>query len=258
MQTRLYELAQLAKKRVQIGYYDSTQRVSRPHSGLVEAIFQCKKNPIISEIKYASPSSGKIRDPEPASRIARQMLQGGACALSILTDPITFQGGLHILSRLAKTLRTPLIMKDIIVSPRQLLAASQSGADAVVLISELFSQGLGEVDLASMVKEARHLGLETLVEANGIDEFKNLQRYGPDLYGVNNRDLSTFRVDLGTTTSILSQTSAAGGLIVSESGIETASDVIGLRNSGANAFLVGTSIMKSPNIKAKVRELVNA
>ena len=240
------------------GYYDSIQQVSRDHRRLVDAINQCNKTPVIAEIKYASPSSGRIREFEPPLRIATDMLDGGACGLSILTDPVSFQGGVHILSQLAKTVQAPLLMKDIIVSPRQLSAAARAGADGVVLISELFTEGLGEEDLVAMVKEAKRLGLETLVEANGVDEFNRIRHCEPDLYGINNRNLSTFAVDLDTTRLILSQTEKVDGPVVSESGIENRSDVKQLKNAGAHAFLVGMSVMRSNNIKAKVRELVNA
>lgn len=258
MRNLLAELAELANERVRNRYYDSAPEVSRRHRSLAEAIDQCENTPVIAEIKFASPSSGRIRDSEPALRIATNMLGGGACGLSILTDPISFQGGLHILSELANETQVPLIMKDIIVSPRQLYAAAKSGADVVVLISELFSEGLCEVDLATMVDEARRLKLETLVEANSIVEFKKMRHYKPDMYGINNRNLSTFSIDLDTTRRILSENDIVKSPIVSESGIEKASDITLLKSAGADAFLVGTSIMKSHNIKEKVRELVNA
>jgi indole-3-glycerol phosphate synthase len=186
------------------------------------------------------------------------MLSGGACALSILTDPESFQGGLNVLSEVAEQVNVPVIMKDIIVSPRQLKAGAGGGADVVVLISELFSRGLTDTGLDETVEEARRLGLEVLVEANGALEFEKMRSHSPDLYGINNRNLLTFQVDLDTTERILSKTKRLDRPVVSESGIESAGDIRRLKSAGAQAFLVGTSIMKSANVESKVRELVNA
>ena len=186
------------------------------------------------------------------------MINGGACALSILTDPEGFQGRLDTLSQVAKRAHLPLIMKDIVVSPRQLNAGARLGADAVVLISELFSHGLAEARLGEMMEEACQLGLEVLVEANSAREFEKVRGFKPDLYGINNRNLSTFEIDLSTTERILAKTKRLDGPVVSESGMESAADIIRLRAAGAQAFLVGTSIMKSPDVGNKVREFVNA
>jgi len=255
---RLVELSRLAKKRVIDGYYDKPIQVQRLHASLVQAIKMCKQTPVITEIKYASPSAGRIRETGKPLNIAKEMLAGGSCALSILTDPVGFQGGLHVLGEVARDIRVPLIMKDIIVSPRQLRAAASCGADAVVLISELFSAGLADVDLPTMVDQARDLGLETLVEANGSSEFGRLLALKPDIYGINNRNLSNFEVDLETTRRVLAGTKLLERPVVSESGIETAADIKRLKTAGAHAFLIGTSIMRSQNVEEKVRELVNA
>ena len=258
MTDHLTELSRLARERVRRGYYDSDKTLRRTHQSLVKGIRKSDRMPIITEIKYASPASGKIRDFEPPLRIAKAMLSGGACALSVLTDPESFQGGLNLLSEVAEHVSVPIIMKDIIVSPRQLRAGARAGADAVVLISELFSLGLTDSELDETVEEARRLGLEVLVEANGALEFEKMRGHSPDLYGINNRNLLTFQVDLDATERILSKTKRLDRPVVSESGIESARDIRRLKTAGAQAFLVGTSIMKSANVESKVRELVNA
>jgi indole-3-glycerol phosphate synthase len=186
------------------------------------------------------------------------MLSGGACAISVLTDPDSFEGELETLALISRETTAPTIMKDIIVSPRQLRAGRRAGAGVVVLISEIFSRKLSNVGLDTMILEANRLGLEVLVEANSLGEFENLRRFRPDLYGINNRDLSTFSLDLTTTEKILAENIGADRPIVSESGIESSEDIRRLKAAGATAFLVGTSIMKSSNIEEKVRELVNA
>ncbi len=240
------------------GYYDTEKVLRKTRQSLVQAIKTCGKNPVITEIKYASPSSGKIRGFESPLKIARAMLSGGACALSILTDPDSFRGGLNILSEVAEMVHVPVIMKDIIISAKQLKAGAQVGADAVVLISELFTNKMTELELDGMISEARKLGMEVLVEANGALEFEKVRNQKPDLYGINNRNLLTFQIDLGTTERILAKTRPLDRPLVSESGIDSAGDIRRLKAGGAGAFLVGTSIMKSPSVEGKVRELVNA
>ena len=258
MPDHLAELSELARERVSAGYYDTATAIRRRRKSLIQAVRASRKTPIIAEIKYASPSSGKIRDYEPAVRIAKEMLTGGACALSIITDPVSFQGGLNILSEVAQSVIAPLIMKDIIVSPRQLRAAARFGADTVVLISELFTAGLTDVDIITMMQEARGLGLEVIVEANSPSEFEKMRAFQPDIYGINNRNLSSFQVDLDTTARILADAKPVSGPVVSESGIETVADIKRLKTAGAQAFLIGTCIMKCSNVEQKVRELVNS
>lgn len=254
----LSELSAMARARVKRGYYDHQNSVKHPHRSLVEAIKKSDKTAVITEIKYASPSAGKIRASEEPVEIAKAMLAGGCCALSVLTEPDSFQGRLDTLTNVSQAVNVPVIMKDILVSPIQLRAGANAGADAVVLIFEVFSRGLGEAGLNEMIAEASRLGLEALVEVNGTNEFEKLPQYKPELYGINNRDLSTFKLDLSTTEKILARVKNPDKPVVSESGIVSARDIRRLRKAGAEAFLVGTSIMKSSDIEGKVRELVNA
>ena len=256
MKDHLPELAANARMRVERGYYTQRREATSTRS-LVESIKHSNKTPIIAEVKFASPSVGKIRDLGQPEDIAKAMMDGGACGISVLTDPENFEGNLETLAHISE-LEVPTIMKDIIVSPEQLLAGKRAGASAVVLISEVFSKKLATVGLETMMLEASKLGLETLVEANSTFEFENLRQLRPDLYGINNRNLSTFELDLSTTEKILVSNPRIDRPLVSESGIESANDVRRLKAAGANAFLVGTSIMKAADIERKVSELVNA
>ena len=258
MTDRLEELAAKARARVKRGYYNPRREAIGPTRSLVGSIKHTSKNPIIAEVKYASPSAGKIRDVGRPDKIAKAMVHGGACGISVLTDPENFDGNLETLANISQSLEVPTIMKDIIVSPEQLLAGKQAGASAVVLISEVFSKKLSNVGLDTMILEASRLGLETVVEANSAFEFESVRRFRPDLYGINNRNLSTFQLDLSTTEKILVSNPGIDRPLVSESGIESASDVRRLRAAGADAFLVGTSIMRALDIERKVSELVNA
>jgi indole-3-glycerol phosphate synthase len=254
----LPELAAKARARVKRGYYDNSGTANASGRSLVKAIQESRKTPVITEIKYASPSAGKIREFGDPLQIAKDMLNGGACGISVLTDPENFDGNLDTLVTISRDTRAPTIMKDIIVSPKQLQAGARAGASAAVLISEIFSRKLSNVGLDSMILEASRLGLEVLVEANSAGEFESLRRFRPDLYGINNRNLSTFQLDLSTTEKILAENGAMDRPIVSESGIESAKDIRRLKSAGARAFLVGTSIMKSSHIEDMVRELVDA
>jgi indole-3-glycerol phosphate synthase len=254
----LPELAAKARARVKRGYYENCGTANASPRGLVKAIQGSRKTPVITEIKYASPSAGKIRESGSALQIAKAMLSGGACGISILTDPENFGGNLETLATISREVEVPTIMKDIVVSPKQLQAGRRAGASAVVLISEIFTRKLSNVGLDSMILEANRIGLEVLVEANSAGEFESLRRFRPDLYGINNRNLSTFQLDLSTTERILAENGDVDRPVVSESGIESQQDIRRLRAAGARAFLVGTSIMKSSHIERKVRELVNA
>jgi indole-3-glycerol phosphate synthase len=251
-------LALKAQARVRSRYYDNVQTGKRSNKGLAETIRKVECTPVITEVKFASPSAGKIREHGDPLRIARAMLRGGACAISVVTDPEDFQGNMDTLAALSREVDVPIVMKDIIVSPVQIQAAARAGASAVVLISELFSRGLTGEPLDKLVREATRLGLEVLLEANSPEEFRKLPEHKPDLYGVNNRNLSTFQLDLSTTEKVLAMNGHVDRPVVSESGIENPRDIARLKNAGAEAFLVGTSIMKSPDVESKVRELVNA
>jgi len=254
----LPELAANARARVKRGYYDSSGSANASRRCLVKTIQDSRKTPVITEIKYASPSAGKIRESGNPLQIAKAMLNGGACAISVLTDPENFDGNLETLVAISGELEAPTIMKDIIVSPKQLQAGARAGASAVVLVSEVFSRKLSNVGLDNMILEANRLGLEVLVEANSAGEFESLRKFRPDLYGINNRNLSTFQLDMSATEKILADNRDMDRPVVSESGIESPHDIRRLRAAGAAAFLVGTSIMKSSNVEEKVKELVNA
>jgi indole-3-glycerol phosphate synthase len=252
------DLADKADARIGRGYYHKVPTGKRSIKSLVETIRKQEGTPVITEIKFASPSAGKIREIEDPLQIAMEMLKGGACAISVVTDPDDFQGNLETLANLSRVVDAPLIMKDIIVSPVQVQAAARAGARALVLISELFSRRLSKEPLDRLVQQARHFGVEVLLEANSPPEFGKLPGHRPDLYGINNRNLSTFKLDLSTTERVLAMNGHLDRPVVSESGIDHPKDIARLKKAGANAFLVGTSIMKSSNIQSKVRELVNA
>jgi indole-3-glycerol phosphate synthase len=259
----LDKLAKDAKETVESGYYeDAYHEDIRLNTAsciaLKAAILKSAQAAVITEIKAASPSRGTIRTGFNVGEIAQAMARGGAVGISVLTEPKSFQGSLRTLVETRKAVKLPLLMKDIVVSRRQLVAASNIGADAVLLIQSLFNRGYGECGIAEMIAEAHARNLEVLLETHNATEFRLSLDSEADLIGINNRNLGTLKVDLNTTKNILEANAAGGMVVVSESGIESAADIRFLRECGADAFLAGSAVMLADDVEAKVRELVTA
>lgn len=251
-------LAQSAKATISTGYYEALTEMATSQISLKKAIQEAKNVPIITEIKAASPSSGTIREHVDAHSIAKSMEKGGAIGISVLTEPKYFNGSLLSLVEARRTVKLPILMKDIVINPIQLEAASKLGANVALLILALFDRGYSECNLSNMITTAHSKDLEVLLETHTEAEFRVAIRTQADLVGVNNRDLTTLKVDLDVTKRILERNDAEGQVIVSESGISTPADLRFLRECGAQAFLVGSAVMLASSIEGKVRELVSA
>jgi len=238
------------------GTYDIDANLDKSSKDLIQII---KTNPhptLLTEIKFASPSLGKIRTlTEPAS-IAKQMIAGGSKALSVLTQPNLFHGSPEYFMKVREAVDVPLLMKDIMIENIQIDAAEKIGADYILLIQSLFDQGfLKEID--EFIEYAHKKELKILLEVHTKQEFVNALKSKADLIGINNRNLDTLEIDLKTTETVLEGFEKSRP-ILSESGIETSEDIQYLKKCGADAFLVGSSIMKSDNIEEQVRKLVSA
>jgi indole-3-glycerol phosphate synthase len=251
-------LAQSAKETIKSGYYEALKETVTSHISLKKAILEAKNAPVITEIKAASPSAGIIRKNVEARSIAESMEKGGAVGLSVLTEPKHFKGSLRSLVEAQRTVKLPILMKDIIISPVQLDAASKAGANVALLIKALFDRGYCECNIHNMIAAAHSKGLEVLLETHTAEEFRSAVRTHADLVGINNRDLATLTVDLNVTKRILERNNAEGKIVVSESGIDTPADVRFLRECGAHAFLIGSAVMLSDNVEEKVKEFVSA
>lgn len=248
-----------AMKTLASGYYKvGLGYRAKGRRSLLEAILGCRHAAIIAEIKPASPSKGKIREISDPVRVAGAMQRGGAVGVSMLTEPKHFDGSLTALAKVCENVEIPVLMKDIILDPIQLEAASNLGASAILLIYQVFKRGYGKKPLKEMIRQAHDLGLEVLLETHTKEEFNAALETEADLIGINNRDLATLKVDLKVTELILSQVENTGKLVVSESGIQTPEDVRRLHGLGVRAFLVGTAVMQAENIEEKVKELVLA
>ncbi len=217
---------------------------------------------LIAEVKKASPSAGVLRADFDPVTIAQQYEAAGASCLSVLTDEKFFQGSLEYLKQIRQAVALPLLRKDFIIDERQILQAVEWGADAILLITAI----LPDADLKHFQELAGTAGLAVLVEVHDEVELGRALAAGAQLIGVNNRDLKSFKVDLGTTERLASRlfrdSEATGAqtstdrLLVAESGIHTRADVERLKRCGARAILVGESLMREVNLGSKVRELL--
>ncbi len=199
---------------------------------------------VISEIKRASPSVGFISDADPAEWAARYEAEGASC-LSVLTEPDRFKGSLEDLDNVRDRVALPVLRKDFTVDEAQVLEAG-TRADAVLLIAALFDAA----SLARYISLAVELGLTPLVEVHDEAEADLALESGARVIGVNNRDLRDFTVDLATTERLAPR--LAGATLVAESGVKTPEDGRRLRDSGADAVLVGEAAMRDPALVAKL------
>jgi indole-3-glycerol phosphate synthase len=207
---------------------------------------------VIAELKKASPSRGVIRRDFEPRQLAVELAEGGAAALSVLTDEEFFQGSLANLRLASEATRLPCLRKDFIVDELQLVEARANRADAVLLIVAALSPG----ELDSLARRSRDSGLDLLCEVHDETELKRALDAGCDLLGVNSRDLRTFKVDLNTALR-MGRLIPKNVLAVAESGIASGNDIARLRTEGYRAFLIGESLMKAPFPGNALRTLLN-
>jgi indole-3-glycerol phosphate synthase len=251
-------LARDAKETITAGYYEVSTQLTAPSVSLRKAITESKRNAVITEVKAASPSRGTIKTSFDPAEVARAMEKGGATGISVLTEPKHFSGSLSYLAKVREAVKLPILMKDIIINPIQLEAASRIGANVVLLIEALFEREYCKCSLNEMITQAHSRHLEVLLETHSEDEFQSAIKTDADLIGINNRDLRTLKVDLEITERILKKHESNDKVVVSESGVVTPADLLFLRGCGAQAFLIGSSIMMADNIETKVKEFVTA
>ncbi len=221
---------------------------SRPPLDFKKAISEKGIN-IISEVKKASPSKGIIADDFRPSEIAVKYEKNGAAAISVLTEEHYFMGSGEYLKEIRKNVSVPLLRKDFIFDSYQIYEARALGADAVLLIAAM----LTAEEMKRLMAIAGDLGLSCLCESHNEAELKICKAAGADIFGINNRDLKTFRVDLAVTEKLAALVPKEG-VIVSESGMLSADDVLRVMKSGAKAALIGESLMRDPALLASIRE----
>jgi indole-3-glycerol phosphate synthase len=216
-----------------------------------------KRVNLIAEIKKASPSAGVIRGDFDPVAIAQAYAAAGADALSVLTDEPFFQGKLEYIHAVRDRVKLPVLRKDFIIDPYQVYETRACGADAMLLIAECLETS----ELIDLQILATELSLTCLIEVHDMDNLMRVRDHvigfphrSYSLLGINNRDLRTFQTDLGTTLR-LAELVEDRGVLVSESGIQTASDIAKLATAGVGAVLVGETLMRSGDVGATIREL---
>ncbi|MBT3602644.1 MAG: indole-3-glycerol phosphate synthase TrpC, partial [Candidatus Latescibacteria bacterium] len=205
---------------------------------------------IITEVKKASPSKGLIRADFDPVAIAETYELNGSSALSVLTDEKFFQGSADYLTQISNTVKLPILRKDFTIDPYQIYEARAIGAAAILLIVAI----LTPEELRDYLVLCQQLDLDALVEVHTEEELVMALDVGAEIVGINNRNLNTFEVSLETTFSFIDRMPDEV-LKVSESGIYTRDDVVQLREAGADAVLVGESLMREADIGQKLREL---
>lgn len=216
-----------------------------------EAALQKAGIAYICEVKKASPSKGIIAEDFPYLTIAKEYEQAGAGAVSVLTEPEFFLGSDRYLEEIAKNVSIPVLRKDFTVDEYQIYEAKTLGASAVLLICSL----LDEQTLRYFLEICDTLGLSALVEAHTAEEIDMAVKAGARIIGVNNRNLKTFDVDVSNCARLRSLV-PGNILFVAESGVKTPADIDSLRNTGADAVLIGETLMKSTDKKAAL-EILN-
>lgn len=206
---------------------------------------------IIAEVKKGSPSRGIIRENFDPVEIAEVYQNHGATCLSVLTDEEYFFGHLSYLGAIREQVSLPLLRKDFLIDPYQVYEARLAGADAVLLIAA----ALDDDQLLELIATAQTLGIDTLLEVHCAEELERALLLPVDLIGINNRDLKTFITDLAVTETLAPRIPALQ-LAVAESGIHSRADIDRLHQAGARAFLVGESLMREPDIGAKLENLL--
>jgi len=254
----LRKLIDDARRRIDADYYAVLESIEHDPISLKRAIKSAERNAIIAEIKPISPTRGALRPHIDPVKAASQMQNGGAIALSILTEPDNFGGSLENLRRVRERVALPLLMKDTIIHEKQIEAARKIGADCVLLIEMAFSQ-YPIASLNRFVRNAHAQDLEVLLEVHSKDEIERALKSEADIIGVSNRNLSTLETNLDTTLRLMEKIELQGDkALISVSGFESAEDIRRVKTARVDGFLIGSSLMLSEDIERKTREFVLA
>jgi len=205
---------------------------------------------LIAELKQASPSRGLIRPDFDLEGLTQSYTDSQVAAISVLTDRRFFKGRPEYLHRVRQVCDRPLLRKDFIIDPYQIYEARVLGADAILLVVAV----LEEAELKEYLPLSSRLGLAALVEVHKAEEIELAIQAGAEIIGINNRDLSTFKVDLHTTL-VLRPLIPSGLVVVSESGIKNKEDAALVASAGINAILVGEALVAAGDVRAKIDEL---
>ena len=205
---------------------------------------------IIAEIKRASPSKGVINDKIDVAEVAQKYENGGACAISILTEEDRFKGSLDDLRAARNAVKLPILRKDFIFDEFQIYEAAEAGADVILLIAAMLDDEV-LLNLHRLAEE--DLGLDALIEVHTLEELERVKKIGAKIIGVNNRDLHSFRVSLDVSRQLIKH-APQDALIIAESGLSTKDEILELRELGFSGFLIGETLMKSGDAEKTLKE----
>ena len=207
---------------------------------------------LIAEVKQASPSRGILTSSFNPTDLARAYVEGGAAAISVLTEASYFMASIEHLAAIREAVGLPMLRKDFIFDPYQVYESRAYGADALLLITAILSRG----QLEELISLSHSLGLGCLVEVHNEGETERAVLSEAEIIGINNRDLNTFDVDINTTRR-LQPLVPKGKIVVSESGIRGRKDMEKLRKWGVDAVLIGEALVTAENVRAKMKELLS-
>lgn len=239
------------KQKVSFSDLNSFEGFEKKRIPFGNALIDKDKVSIIAEVKKASPSKGIIRPDFDPVDIALRYEEGGASAISVLTDEPFFKGNLKYLDAISKRVHLPLLRKDFIIDPYQIKEARAYGADAVLIIVAI-TEGK---QLQELQHAAREFGLDALVECYDQDDFDRLDFEQTDILGVNNRDLKSFEVDVHRGISVLQQ-APEDTILVSESGLTSGEDLALLKKEGIHSALIGEYFMREKDPGKAVKDLI--
>ena len=243
-------LIELKRKSIQAELEKAATLALKPRD-FTAALEHGSRPAVIAEIKKASPSAGEIRANLEVAEIAASYERAGAAAISVITEEDFFQGKLGYLTEVKTAVSLPILCKDFIIDPIQVVAARAAGADALLLIAAILEQS----SLLELLTMARDLSMACLVEVHNEEEMERVLTTDARIIGINNRNLRTFQVSLDTTFK-LRPSIPSDRLVVSESGIQEQSDLHSLAAAGVDVVLVGTSLMRAEDPGQKLRELM--
>jgi len=240
-----------AKKRVSFQKIEADARLVCLRSSFKKNISRPHHVNLIAELKKASPIKGILRGDFNPVKIAFTYQANGASAISVLTDERFFEGKLEYIRTVKEHVTIPVLRKDFIIDEYQIYESVLAGADAILLIAGILSAD----ELSRYYRLATGLGLDAMIEVHNEEHVEKALAVGAEIIGINNRDLSTFKVDLSTTQKLM-RLIPEHTIVVSESGIRTYEDVMFMKSLGIRAVLIGEAFMESDDIAAKMREIM--
>ena len=207
---------------------------------------------LITEIKKASPSKGIIREDFNPCELARSYEKGGASCLSVLTDTTYFKGSNDYIAQIKKIVSLPILRKDFIIDPLQVIESKNLGADCILIIV-----GMNSIEDNKKIEYmALDIGLECILEVHSLEELEATKHFSSNIIGINNRDLNTFHTDIETTVKLLPNV-PKNKTVISESGLSRKSDLERLAKLGVSSFLVGESLMMQEDLEKATKLLMN-